>query len=81
MGWAVLSAVLGTAAYGQGAGHRVTANQVVVNGASHWRNWTFPQGVVEISPSGALTPHQLHRDIKRGNRTSPLICKPAHPME
>ena len=63
MGWAVLSAVLGTAAYGQGAGHRVTANQVVVNGASHWRNWTFPQGVVEISPSGALTPHQLHRDI------------------
>ena len=63
MRWAVWSAILGTAAYGQGAGHRVTSDQVVVNSAAHWRNWTFPQGVVEISPSGALTPHQLHRDI------------------
>ena len=61
--WAVLSAVLGTAAYGQGAGHQVTANQIVVDRTAHWRNWTFPQGVVKISPSGALTPHQLHRDI------------------
>ena len=61
--WAVWSVVCCTAAYGQGAGHRVTSDQVVINSAAHWRNWTFPQGVVEISSSGTLTPHQLHRDI------------------
>lgn len=61
--WTALSVVLCTTAYGQGAGHRVTSDQVVVNSAAHWRNWAFPKGVVEISSSGALTPHQLHRDI------------------
>ena len=62
-GVVLLSAMFCTAGYGQNAGHRVTASQVLVNSASHWHNWTVPQGVVKISPDGALTPHRLHRNI------------------
>ena len=76
--WAVLSVICCTAAYGQGAGHRVTSDQVVVNSAAHWRNWTFPKGVVEISSSGALTPHQLHRDIN-AVRDIAAYLQAAHP--
>ena len=28
----------------QGAGHRVTADQVVVNTQQHWQNWSFGAG-------------------------------------
>ena len=31
------------------SGHRLTNNQVVVNSRTHWKNWNYPQGVLELS--------------------------------
>ena len=55
MGWAA-------GAWAQ-AGHRVTASQVVVNSRSHWQNWSFPSGVLELGVDGSVRPQSLRRDI------------------
>ena len=55
MGWAA-------GAWAQ-AGHRVTASQVVVNSRSHWQNWSFPSGVLDLGVDGSVRPQSLRRDI------------------
>ena len=45
------------------AGHRVTANQVVVNSRTHWQNWGSPPGVLELGADGSVRPQNLRRDI------------------
>lgn len=45
------------------AGHRVTSSQVVVNSRTHWQNWSFPSGVLELGVSGSVRPQSLRRDI------------------
>ena len=46
----------------QGAGHRVGRDQVVISGPDHWRNWTFPQGTLTISPAGAVQTRRLAKN-------------------
>lgn len=43
-------------------GHRITANQVVIEGR-HWDNWSFPVGTLEISNGGEVTPRLLRKNI------------------
>ena len=45
------------------AGHRVTSSQVVVNSRTHWQNWSFPSGVLELGGDGSVRPQQMRRDI------------------
>ena len=49
--------------FGQGAGHRITTTQVVVDQAGHWQNWDFPAGMLEISPFGDVEPIRLDNNI------------------
>ena len=42
-------------------GHSIRGNQVVVNSPSHWENWVFAEGTLEISSSGELRPRRWHR--------------------
>ncbi|NKB69067.1 MAG: hypothetical protein GKR89_18520 [Candidatus Latescibacteria bacterium] len=44
------------------AGHSVTGSQVVISGANHWRNWTFPDGTLLISPTGEVQPQSLEKN-------------------
>ena len=48
--------------HAQGAGHRITANQVVVE-RGMWNNWAFPTGTLQISRAGEVTPRVLHKNI------------------
>lgn len=52
-----------TSVHAQETGHRITSSQVVVDQASHWRNWTFPNGSLEISAAGVVEPIRLDNDI------------------
>ena len=42
-------------------GYSILENQVVVNSQSHWENWEFAEGTLEISPSGELRPQHWRR--------------------
>ena len=42
-------------------GHSILGNQVVVNTQSHWQNWQFAEGTLEISSSGELRPQHWRR--------------------
>ncbi len=46
----------------EGQGHRIAANQVVVEGR-HWNNWIFPAGTLRISSAGEVMPRVLNKDI------------------
>ena len=52
----------GTAVHAQGSGYRLTADQLVIDRAAHWRAWEFPVGTLTIDPSGAVTPFALRRN-------------------
>ncbi|HIG53273.1 MAG TPA: hypothetical protein EYQ18_04675 [Candidatus Handelsmanbacteria bacterium] len=45
------------------AGHQMTTSQVVVNSRTHWQNWSFPSGVLELGVDGSVRPQSLRRDI------------------
>ena len=49
--------------HAQGGGYRLTADQLVIDRAAHWRAWEFPVGTLAIDPSGAVTPFALRRNI------------------
>ena len=51
------------AGHAQGGGYRLTADQLVIDRAAHWRAWEFPVGTLTIDPSGAVTPFALRRNI------------------
>lgn len=51
------------AGHAQGGGYRLTADQLVIDRAAHWRAWEFPVGTLAIDPSGAVTPFALRRNI------------------
>ena len=48
--------------FAQGAGHRVSSNQVTISGQSHWRNWEFPRGTVVISPTGEVRAQRIEKN-------------------
>jgi hypothetical protein len=52
---------LSGATWAQGAGHRVTGDQVIVEGQRHWQNWTFPSGTLVISPDGEVQTQRVSR--------------------
>lgn len=47
----------------QGAGHRVTADQVVVNSQQHWQNWSFGAGTLDVGAGGEVRPRRLRKNI------------------
>ena len=59
----VLLLILVVKGWTQGRGHRLTSNQVIVSGRSHWQNWEFPQGTVEISPAGQVRSRRWRKNI------------------
>ncbi len=59
--WLCCIALLSMSA-AEGQGHRIAANQVVVEGR-HWNNWTFPAGTLDISNRGEVMPRVLHKNI------------------
>lgn len=52
----------GVAVCAQQAGHRVSGNQVVINGRNHWQNWEFAPGTLTISPSGAVRARRIQKN-------------------
>ena len=56
--------------HAQNAGHRVSANQVIVSGSNHWRNWEFSAGTVDISLSGEV---QTQRIEKNTNAVTDIV--------
>jgi hypothetical protein len=48
--------------FAQGAGHRVSNNQVTISGRSHWENWEFPQGTLMISPTGEVQAQRIKKN-------------------
>ena len=42
-------------------GHRVTANQVVIESQRHWENWEFPLGTLDID-NGIVRPKSMQRN-------------------
>ena len=50
------------AVHAQGGGYRLTADQLVIDRAAHWRAWEFPVGTLTIDASGAVTPFELRRN-------------------
>ncbi|MBT4981158.1 MAG: hypothetical protein HOL51_18445 [Gemmatimonadetes bacterium] len=44
-------------------GHRLTGNQVIVEGRRHWENWTFPHSTLEVSAAGVVTPRLLRKNV------------------
>jgi hypothetical protein len=45
----------------QASGHRVSANQVIIETQRHWENWEFPLGTLEIE-DGSVQPQRLQRN-------------------
>lgn len=60
MGLAV--SLAGVAVCAQSAGHRVSGNQVVINGRNHWQNWEFAPGTLTISPDGAVRSRRIQKN-------------------
>lgn len=58
---ALLCCVLTVPAWAQ-SGHVVRAGQVVVERQQHWENWEFPQGTLDISAAGGVTPHRWRKN-------------------
>ncbi len=58
---AVLAPLLVRDVTAQTAGHRVGANQVTISGRSQWQNWSFSDGTVVISPSGAVRAQRVEK--------------------
>ena len=54
--------LVGTAVCAQQAGHRVSGNQVVINGRNHWQNWEFAPGTLTISPAGAVRARRIQKN-------------------
>ena len=52
----------GAAVCAQSAGHRVSGNQVVINGRNHWQNWEFAPGTLTISPDGAVRSRRIQKN-------------------
>ena len=50
------------AVHAQGSGYRLTADQLVIDRAAHWRAWEFPVGTLTIDASGTVTPFALRRN-------------------
>ena len=50
------------AVHAQGGGYRLTADQLVIDRAAHWRAWEFPVGTLTIDASGTVTPFALRRN-------------------
>lgn len=48
----------------QGQGHRIdnAASQVVVDRASHWNEWTFANGTIDLSTPGVVKPRRWARN-------------------
>ena len=42
-------------------GHRITGNQVVVNGLNQWQNWEFVPTTLQFTEDGGVRPHRLFR--------------------
>jgi len=42
-------------------GHRVSANQVIVNTQNHWKNWVYPPGTLEVV-NGSVRPKSMQRN-------------------
>lgn len=61
---AALWAIVGAPSVQAQATDEFTArpNQVVVSSQSHWRDWTFPEGTLEITPAGSVMPGRWDRD-------------------
>jgi len=47
----------------QNRGHRLSSNQVIVDGRQQWQNWTFPHSTLEISAAGEVRPRLLRKEI------------------
>ena len=59
---ALLLSILGVvAAYGQG--HTIVGNEVVVERQTHWQQWTFPAGTLDMDATGAVRPHFVSKNI------------------
>ena len=58
---ALIWAAIVAPAAAQQAGHRVIANEVVVDRAEHWQNWLFPSTTITISPQGEVRPNRVER--------------------
>ncbi|MBM3276757.1 MAG: hypothetical protein FJY95_01565 [Candidatus Handelsmanbacteria bacterium] len=55
----VLLVVAGASA--QPRGYRLTSDQVLVAGRTHWENWSFAEGTVELAADGSVRPHLVRR--------------------
>ena len=42
-------------------GHRVSANQVIVNTQNHWKNWVYPPGTLDVV-NGSVRPKSMQRN-------------------
>ena len=58
---AVISAVWSAGAL-WAQGYRIEGNQVAIDRAAEWEAWTFAAGTVEISGTGAVEPHFVHKN-------------------
>lgn len=59
---ALAVSLAGAAVCAQPAGHRVSGNQVVINGRNHWQNWEFAPGTLTISPDGAVRSRRIQKN-------------------
>ena len=58
--WVVgLSLAGGSAVAQEGQGYRLTGDQLLVDRAAHWQNWTLPTHAVEVTPTGQVMPHRF----------------------
>jgi hypothetical protein len=64
--WGIGAAVLLTGVapgWPQQTGYRISSDQVIVDSARHWRNWTYAQGTIEISADGRVQPRRRLRPV------------------
>lgn len=57
-----LALVLVVPAPSRGQGYSVESGRVVINTASHWEDWTYPEGVVDIT-DGVIRPFFIRKSI------------------
>ena len=62
MGYIAVVLLWVAAVHAQGSGYRLTADQLVIDRAAHWRAWEFPVGTLTIDGSGTVTPFELRRN-------------------
>ncbi len=44
-------------------GYSIRANKVLINTADHWRHWTFPKGILDVSDDGQVAPRFIRKHI------------------